>query len=141
VVMATIHVLTWIVEFIICFVERFRATLIWVAGLALIAAFVGGVAGATQGLLPAVLPGIIAGVAVALPALLARLVCELKLCRFLGVFVWALKWAIVIGGMLAVLLLSPGSGFVVVLYGGTVSALIWSLIRKGCPVPRLLGPP
>ena len=142
VVMVVLHVLEWVVEFVLCFIERFCQKLILIAGLALVAALLGGVAGAATAAPPAVIPALIVGLSTAGAALLlARLLCELGLCRLLGVFVWALKWAIVTGAVLAILLGSVGSGFVVVLYGGTVSALIRSLLEQGCPVPRLLGPP
>ena len=141
VVLVMIHVLKWIVEFVVCFVERFCQTLFLIAGLALLAAFLGVVAGGIPAL-PAVLPVMLAAAAVAVTALLlARLLCEVSLCRLIGVGVWALKWTVVLGAFLAIGFLSVGSAFVVILCGGTVSALIWALTDKGCPVPRLLGPP
>lgn len=142
VVVVLISIVKWIVEFVVCFIERFCLTLLLIAGLAFLAALLGLIAAGALMPLPLALPAMIGGGAVAVAALLvARLLCELSMCRLVGVLVWALKWAIVLGALLSIVLRSVGSGFVVVLCGGIVSALIWSLTDKGCRVPHLLGPP
>jgi hypothetical protein len=130
------------VETVVCIVERACQTLILVAGLALVAAVLGVVAAGALMPLPLALPAMMGGIGVAVAALLlARLLCELGMCRLVGVVVWALKWGIIAGAVLTIALVSVGSAFVVVLCGVIVSALIWWLTARGCPVPRLLGPP
>jgi hypothetical protein len=142
VVLTLINVLRWIVELVVCLVERFCQILFVLAALALLAAFVGLIAALIPALAALGLPAVATalGIGVAL-LLLARTLCEASRCRVPGVVVWALKWATVIGAGIAVVFLSANAAFVAVLYGGFSSALTWMLIRQGCPVPRLLGPP
>ena len=142
IVLLVINVLRWIVELVVCFVEKFCQFLILAAAVALVAALLGVVGAAAVMPVPLALPAFVAGGTVALAALLlARVLCELSMCRFVGVIVWALKWAIVLGAVASLLLRSVGSGLVVAMCGGAVSALVWWLTRRGCAVPRLLGAP
>lgn len=142
VVMVLIHVLKWIVETVVCIIDKFCDTLFLLAALSLLTALLSLVAVGIPALGAMAIPGLIAGAATAaLALLLAKVLCEFSLCRLLGVLVWALKWAIVLGAPLAIGMLNAGSAFVVVLLGGTVSALIRILIQRGCPVPGLLDRP
>lgn len=142
IVMTILHVLKWIVETVVCFIDRFCQTLILLAGLALIAAVLGVVSMASLVPVPLALPAMTVGIGAALAALLlAKVLCELGMCRLVGVIVWALKWGIMVGVLLAIAVVSVGSALVVVLCGGLVSTLIWWLLGRGCPIPRLLGLP
>lgn len=142
IVLLLINVLRWIVELVVCFIEKFCQLLILTAAVALVVAVLGGVAAAALMPVPLALPAMVAGAAVSVAGLLlARVLCELSMCRFVGVIAWALKWGIVLGAVLSLLLLSAGSGLVVAIAGGTASALIWWLTAQGCPDPRLLGAP
>jgi hypothetical protein len=142
IVMTTLHVLKWIVETVVCIIDKLCQTLILLAGLALIAAVLGVVSAASLLPVPLALPAVAVGIGAAVAALLlAKVLCELGMCRLVGVIVWALKWGIVAGALLAIAALSGGSALVVVLCGGLASALTWWLLGRGCPVPRLLGLP
>ncbi len=141
-VIVVIRVTRFIVEAVVCIIERFCAYLYLAIGGALVAGL-GGV-GASGGTLPTPggLPALLAGAAgVVAGILLARVVCELDRCRLLGVLSWAVRWAVVIGMGIAIAALSLASGFIVALYGGISSALLWTLHRQGCPVPPLSGWP
>ena len=142
IVMVLVKVTRWIVEAIVCLVERFCAYLYFLAGLALIGVLIAGVLGAAAVVLPggiAVLAGSIIGVIGAL--FLALVLCEPSVCRMLGLVFWALKWAIVLGILFVVVVLNAAPAFVVVLYGGTASALQWLLVRRGCRIPRMFDWP
>lgn len=120
----------------------FCAFLNLLVGLALIAVLLSVVASGCLMLLPTAIPTLLAAAAVAIVAgLLWLLICGPDLCLLVGVLVWTLKWAIVLGALIAIGCSSFVSAFIVVLYGGIVAALIWVLIARGCRIPRLLGPP
>ncbi|MEO7455131.1 MAG: hypothetical protein ABIY52_02645 [Gemmatimonadaceae bacterium] len=134
--------LCWIVEAVVCFVEKLCQFLILAAAVALAAAILGLVAASAAIPVPLALPSMIGGATIAFAALLvAKILCELGMCRFLGVLVWALKWSIVLGAVLSLLLASAGSIFVVVVCGGIVSMLIRSMTARSCAIPHLLGLP
>ncbi len=142
VVMAIIQMLKWVVEAVVCLVERFCAYLYLFIGLALIALLSGLVATTAALPQPPALAPLLASAAVAAAALLLALrVCDTDACRLIGVLAWAFKWAIVLGALIAIAALSIMSVFIVVLYGGIVAALIWALTDRRCRVPRLLGQP
>jgi hypothetical protein len=142
IVMVLIKVTRWVVEAVVCIVERFCAYLIFLAGVALIAVLLAGVLSAGAVLLPGGTVALATSVIAAVGALLIALaLCELGWCRLLGVIFWALKWAIVIGMVISVSLLSAACGFVVVLYGGASATLLWLLVRRGCAIPRMLAWP
>ena len=54
---------------------------------------------------------------------------------------WALKWSITLGTVLTLVALSPLSAFVVVIMGGSLTALMVLMERLGCPVPDMFGAP
>lgn len=142
IVMVLVKVARWIVEAIVCIVERFCAYLYFLAGVALIGVLITGVLNAAAVVLPggiALLAGTIIATFGAL--LLALVLCEPSVCRLLGLVFWALKWAVVIGMILVVVLLNAAPAFVVVLYGGTAGALQWLLVRRGCRIPAMLSWP
>jgi FtsH-binding integral membrane protein len=142
IVMVLIAVTRWVVEAVVCFVEKLCEYLYFLIGVALIGILVGVVVSVGTIALPGGIAALLAGAAAAVVGLLlTRILCERDRCRLPRLLVWALKWAIVIGIVIAVLSLSILSGFIVVLYGGIVSALIWRLHDSGCPIPRLLGWP
>ena len=142
IVMTIIQVTRWVVETIVCFVERFCDNLYLLAGVVLAWGLLGVVALGQLAALPAALPAFISAVAIAAAALLlARVLCESSMCRVVGVFVWAFKWGIVLGAAIAIGALSIPSAFIVVLFGGLNSALIWWLTDRGCRVPGLRGVP
>ena len=142
IVMVLIKVTRWVVEAVVCVVERLCAYLYFLAGVALIAVFVGGVLNAGAVLIPGGF-AVIAAAAIAAvgAAVLALVLCEPSICRLLGLIFWALKWAIVIGMVISVSVLSAACGFVVVIYGGVSATLLWILQRRGCTKPRMLGWP
>lgn len=142
IVMVLVKVTRWVVEAVVCFVERFCAYMYFLAGVALIVVLVGGVLNAAAVLLPGGLVTLAVAALAALGAsLIALVVCEPSVCRWLGLIFWALKWAIVLGMVISVSFLSAASGFVVVIYGGVSACLLWTLQRRGCTIPRMLGWP
>ncbi len=142
IVMVLIKVTRWVVEAVVCFIERFCAYMYFLAGVALIVVLVGGVLTAAAALLPGGL-AVLAAAAIAAIAtsLIALVVCEPSICRLLGLIFWALKWAILLGMVISVSFLSAACGFVVGIYGGVSATLLWTLQRRGCTIPRMLGWP
>lgn len=142
IVMVIVKVTRWVVETVVCIFEKFCAYLYFLAGVALIGVLVAGVLSAAAVPLPGGLAIVVASAIAVIGALLiALVVCEFSLCRLLGVIFWALKWAIVIGMVISVSLFNAACGFVVVLYGGVSATLLWTLQRRGCSIPRMLGWP
>jgi hypothetical protein len=123
-------------------VPSFCPILRLLVGIALIVALLSVVAAGCAIVVAAAIPTLIAAVIVAvIAAILLLLFCRPSLCRLIGVVVWALKWAIVLGGLIAIGCGSLVSVFIVVLYGGVTAALIWWLISLGCRVPRMIDAP
>jgi hypothetical protein len=142
VVMVLVTITRFIVETVVCLGERVCAYLYFLAGIALIAVLLAGVVQAGALLLPGGLTTLaVAVVAVIGASVLALILCEPSICRLLGVIFWALKWAIVLGAMIAIARLDAACGMVVVIYGGVSATLLWSLQRRQCAMPRLLGWP
>ncbi len=142
IVMVLIKVTRWVVEAIVCIIEKACAYLYFLAGVTLTAVLVGGILGAGAVMLPGGLAVLAATVVGTIGAIaLALLLCEPSVCRLLGLLLWSLKWAIVIGIVSAIVMLSVASAFVVVVYGGASAAVLWTLQRRGCPIPRMLGWP
>jgi hypothetical protein len=141
IVMTIVQVARWVVEAIVCLVERICAYLSLLVGVALIALLVGVIATAGSVLANAV-PAMLTSAAAAAAAILLMLrLCDMDRCRLLRVLAWAFKWAVVLGGILAVATLNAGSALAVVICGGVTSMLIWQLVDRGCPVPRLFAQP
>jgi hypothetical protein len=137
-----VQLVKWVVLSVVCMLEALCALFILVAGLALLVFFLAIVALGVPTLAPLALPLIPIAMTVAVVALiLARALCELGRCRVYGAIAWALKWAIVLGAALALVLLSALSALIVVTYGGLLAGLIQALRRIGCQAPRLLGLP
>jgi hypothetical protein len=86
-----------------------------------------------------------AGLAVVVLLALALLLCRLGFCGFWGIVIWALRWAIVLGLIIAlVLLLTVGLVALPVVmcvalaalgYGIICGLLIVWLARRGCTIP------
>lgn len=137
-----VRILTWIVEFVLCIVEKFCSYLIFAAAIALTIFLIVLLLTIATLVAPIALPSLAVAGAIAAAALgLAKITCELSLCRFLGVIVWAFKWAIVLGVVIALLLASIFGVFIATIYGGITAALYWEMIRRGCTIPRLFSMP
>ena len=120
----------------------FCALLRLIVGIALIATLLSVVASACTILFPAAIPTLVVAVIAAIVgAVLVLLICRPSVCRLVGVLVWAFKWAIVLGALIAIGCGSIVSAFIVVIYGGIVAALIWFLVARGCRVPRMQDAP
>lgn len=139
---AIVRIMTWIVELVLCIVEKFCSYLIFAAAIALTVFLIVLLLTIAALALPIALPSLAVAGGIAAAALgLAKLLCELGVCRFLGVIAWAFKWAIVLGVVTALFLVSIFGAFIVTVYGGIAAALYWTLIRRGCPMPRLFSMP
>src|SRR5688500_17456557 len=137
-----VQILKWIVLAVVCILTALCALMILLGALALIVILVGLLALAVPLLAPIAAPLIPIAVVVAIAALtLARTLCEAGWCRVLGAIGWALKWAIVIGAVLSLVMLSPLAALGVAIYGGIITALIVGLERINCQIPRMLGLP
>ena len=142
VVMILVQVVKWVVLSVVCLLEALCSLFILVAGLALLALLLALVALGAPAVAPLAAPLVPIVLVVALGALsLARLLCEVGRCRLFGVIGWALKWAIVLGAALALIMLSALSGVIVTIYGGVLAALMHALRTINCQVPRMLGLP
>lgn len=137
-----VQLVKWVVLSIVCLLEAFCSLFILLAGLALLALFIGIIALGVPVFAPIAAPLIPIAAAVAVGALaLTRLLCEISRCRIFGVVGWALKWAIVLGAALALIMLSPLCALIVIIYGGLIAALIVTLEKINCRLPRMLGLP
>jgi hypothetical protein len=136
------QVIKWVVQAIACILEAMCPILILIGALALLVLLLAIVALPVPALAAIATPlmPIAAAVAVATLAL-ARLLCEASLCRILGAIGWALKWAIMLGAVIALIMLSPLSGLAVVIFGGLIAALTVAVERIPCVLPRMLGLP
>jgi hypothetical protein len=142
IVMVLIKATRFIVEAVVCFFERVCAYLYLLAGVALVAVLIAGVLNAGAVLLPGGLAALAAVVIAVIGAQLVILVvCEPSICRLLGLIFWALKWSITLGMVISLSLLNVASALVVVIYGGVSATVLWTLERRGCPIPRMLGWP
>ena len=137
-----VQVLKWIVLAVICILTSLCALMILLGALALIVVLLGVLAMAVPALAALAAAIIPIAVVIAIVALgLARTLCEAGWCRVLGAIGWALKWAIVLGAVLSLIMLSPLSALGVAIYGGLITALIVGLERINCQIPRMLGLP
>ncbi|MCE9601490.1 MAG: hypothetical protein K8S21_04650 [Gemmatimonadetes bacterium] len=137
-----VQTLKWIVLAVVCILTALCPLLILLGALALIVVLVGLLALAVPVLAAVAAPLIPVAAVVAAAALaLARVLCEAGWCRVLGAIGWALKWAIVLGAVLSVIMLSALSALGVTIYGGVITALIVGLERINCRIPHLLGLP
>jgi hypothetical protein len=137
-----VQILKWVVLSVVCLIQSLCPILILAAGIALLVVLLGLVALAVPGLAAAAAPLIGPAIVAAGAALVAaRLLCELSRCRIYGVIGWALKWAIVLGALIAVIMLSPLAALIVAVYGGLISALSIALEKIPCVLPPMLGLP
>ena len=135
-------VLTWVVLFVICLTEAFCKIMVLIGALALLAMLIAIAVQPIPALAPAALPLIAPLAAIAAMALLlARFLCDASRCRVWGAVGWALKWAILIGAILAITWVSPLTALIVAFYGGLVAALIVWLERIPCTLPDMLDLP
>jgi hypothetical protein len=137
-----VQVVKWIVLSVVCLLESLCSIAILIAAVALFVVLLGIVALGVPALAAVAAPliPIAAGVAVA-AFVLARLLCEMSRCRVFGAIGWALKWAIVLGAVMSLIMLSPTSALIVVTYGGLIAALTVALERIPCALPSMLGLP
>jgi hypothetical protein len=118
------------------------AILRWIAAIALVIALVGAVGSLCPVLAPIALPALFAGVIGAIAFLiLVAAFCGLSRCRFLNILLWAVKWAILLGLIVALGCMSAFSLALVVVYGIASAILTWMLIRSRCPIRPMFGPP
>jgi hypothetical protein len=137
-----VQLLKWVVMAVFCLLIALCALMILLGAFALLAVLLGLLALAVPALAPIAAPLIPIAAVVAVAALaLARLLCEAGWCRVLGAIGWALKWAIVIGAVLSLIMVSPLSALGVAIYGGVITALIVGMERINCRIPSMLGLP
>lgn len=110
--------------------------------LAMIAALVSIVVSATGPLFVFALPVLLTAViAIIVAGVLLLLICRPSLCRLLQIICWSLKWAIVIGMIIAITMFSFTAFLVVLVYGMIVAAVLWLIARNGCQEPDLFSLP
>ena len=137
-----VQVVKWIVLSVVCILEALCSILILIGAVALLGTLLGIVALGVPAFAAMAAPLIPIAATVAVAALItARLLCEMSRCRIFGAIGWALKWAIVLGAAISVIMLSPPSVLVVSFYGGLVAALAIALEKISCALPRMLGLP
>jgi len=137
-----VQVVKWIVVSVVCLLEALCAILILAGAVALLVILLGIVALGVPALAAMAAPLIPIAAAVAVAALItSRLICEMSRCRIFGAMGWALKWAIVLGAAISLIMLSPPSALVVAVYGGLLAALAIALEKIPCALPRMLGLP
>ena len=137
-----VQVIKWVVLAIVCGLEALCAIFILLGALALLVALLAIVALGVPAWVAIATPWIPIGLAVAVAALaLARVLCEASRCRVFGAIGWALKWAIVLGALIALVMVSPLSALIVVIFGGLIAALIVAIEKIPCVLPRMLGLP
>jgi|FEC22Drversion2_1045045.scaffolds.fasta_scaffold00387_2 hypothetical protein len=137
-----VQVVKWAVLAIVCGLEALCGLLILVGALALLVVLLAIVAQGVPAWAAIAAPWIPIALPVAVAALvLARSLCDASRCRAFGAIGWALKWAIVAGAVIAVVMLSPLSALIVVIFGGLIAALIVAIERIPCTLPRMLGLP
>jgi hypothetical protein len=109
--------------------------------IALVVALVSIVVTATGPLAILVFPVLVAAaIAVIITAILLLLICRPSVCRILRILAWSLKWAIVIGAIIAISMFSLTAILVVIVYGMIIAAIEWGIARNGCqdpPMPSL----
>ena len=84
--------------------------------------------------LPLLGPALVAAVAA---MSLIKLMCEVSWCRWIGIIGWALMWATLGAGLMALWFAAIGAGLAMALYGGMVSALMLALESGSCRLPRM----
>ena len=137
-----VQIVKWVVLAVVCILEALCSLLILIGALALLVTLLGIVALVVPALAAVAAPVIPIAAAVAGAALiLARALCEMSRCRIFGAIGWALKWAIVLGAAVAVIMLSPMSALIVSIFGGLLAALAVALERVPCTLPRMFGLP
>jgi hypothetical protein len=142
VIMILVQVLKWTVLAVVCLLEATCPLLILLGALALLLALLAAAALPVPALAaPAAAVIGPAAVAAATALGLSRLLCEVGRCRVLGAIGWALKWAIVLGAVLAISWASPFTALAIAIYGGLLAALIVALERGPCRLPSMLGLP
>ncbi len=142
IVMIIVQILKWIVIAIVCILEAFCNFMFLFAGLALLLFLLALLVATNPLFIAAALPWVIpAFIAFAAFAVLAATLCEGSKCRVQGLVMWALKWAIVLGALFAVLTFAPASAMIAAIYGGIASAWYQWMLSRNCPVPRLLSMP
>lgn len=83
----------------------------------------------------------LAAIVIIIAGILLLLVCQPSLCRLLGIALWALKWAIALGFLIAAVSLSLGAVLLVLVYGMLAAGLVWLLALNGCPQPGMWSLP
>lgn len=136
--MIIIQVIKWVVITIVCIFEALCSLAIILAAISILAVLLMFAAIPVIVLAPVVTPLIPLAIATALVTLtLIKLLCEVSWCRWIGIIGWALKWATFLGFLLALAYLSIGTGLIAAIYGGIVSAIMISLEKGSCRLPRM----
>jgi hypothetical protein len=111
-------------------------------GLAMIAALVSLVGLAVPPVAILALPvRLTAAIAILIAGVLLLLICRPSLCRLLGIVAWALKWAILLGVLIAIATLSLGAFLLVLVYGMLLAAAVWLIALNGCQEPGMFSTP
>lgn len=111
-------------------------------GLGMIAALLSLVGLAVPAVTVLALPALVtAAIAILITGVLLLLICRPSLCRLLGIVAWALKWAIILGALIAIASLSLGAFLLVLVYGMLVAAVVWLIALNGCREPAMLSIP
>jgi hypothetical protein len=142
VVMLLVQITKWVVQSIFCLLESLCSLFVLAGALALLVLLLCIAVLPVSALAPLAMAAIPVLAIVAIVALaLANRLCDASRCRILGVIGWALKWAIVLGAVGAIVLASPLTALIVVVYGGLIATLILICEKVQCALPRMLGLP
>lgn len=137
-----VQIVKFIVLAVVCILASLCSMFILIGALAALVFLLGILALTLPAFAPLAAPLIPIAIAYALTALaLAHLLCEASRCRVLGAIGWALKWAIVVGTVAAIVFLSPLTALIVAIYGGVIAALIIAIEKLPCTLPRMFGLP
>jgi hypothetical protein len=138
IVMILVEIIKWVVIAVVCIFEALCKATILLAALALLLLLVAAAALPIPAVAPLVLPFIGPTLVFGLAALaLIKLLCEVSWCRLVGIFGWALKWAVALSAALALAFLSMGTGLAMAIYGGSVAALMIALESGSCRLPPM----
>lgn len=141
-VMLLVQITKWVLQSIFCLLESLCSLFVLIGALALLALLLCVAELPVSALAPPAMAAIpvLATMAIAAFALANRL-CDASRCRILGVIGWVLKWAIVLGAVGAIVLASPLTALIIVMYGGLIATLILICEKVHCALPRMLGLP
>lgn len=84
---------------------------------------------------------VITAIGIIIAGVLLLLICSPSLCRLLRIVAWSLKWAIVLGGMIAIATVSLGALLLVLVYGMMAAVTVWLIARNNCREPSMFSLP